>query len=64
MFVFGGGALRTFSLDSSGQLDIFGHDGDSPGMDGTQNRPTGLQDKPALPPEDTVLLLTGIADLS
>ena len=27
MFVFGGGALRTFSSDSSGQLDVFGHDG-------------------------------------
>ena len=36
MFVFGGGTLRTFSSDSSGQLDIFGHDGDSPGVDGTQ----------------------------
>ena len=36
MFVFGGGALRVFSLDPSGQLDIFGHDGDSPGVDGTQ----------------------------
>ena len=36
MFVFGGGALRILSSDSPGQLDIFGHDGDSPGMNGTQ----------------------------
>ena len=36
MFVFGGGTLRLLSSDSSGQLDIFWHDGDSPGMNGTQ----------------------------
>ena len=35
MFVFGGGTLRTFPSDSSGQLDISGHDGDSPGVYGT-----------------------------
>ena len=35
MFVFGGGTLRLLSPDSSGQLDIFWHDGDSPGMNGT-----------------------------
>ena len=28
--------LRSFSLDLSGQLDILWHDGDSPGVDGTQ----------------------------
>ena len=32
----GGGTLRLLSSDSSGQLDIFRHDGDSPGMNGTQ----------------------------
>ena len=32
----GGGTLRSLSSDSSGQLDIFWHDGDSPGMNGTQ----------------------------
>ena len=36
MFVFGGGSLHVFSSVSSGQLDIFGHDGDLPGVDGTQ----------------------------
>ena len=30
------GVLRLLSSDSSGQLDIFWHDGDSPGVDGTQ----------------------------
>ena len=34
--VFGGGGLCSLSSDSSGQLDILWHDGDSPGMDGTQ----------------------------
>ena len=29
-------ALRTLSPDSSGQLDIPWHDGNSPGVDGTQ----------------------------
>ena len=33
---FCGGALRTLSPDSSCQLDVFWHDGDSPGVDGTQ----------------------------
>ena len=33
---FCGGALRTFSPDSSCQLDVFWHDGDSPGVDSTQ----------------------------
>ena len=33
---FCGGTLRTLSPDSSCQLDIFWHDGNSPGMDGTQ----------------------------
>ena len=32
----GGGTLRSLSSDSSGQLDIPGHDGNSPGVDGTQ----------------------------
>ena len=32
----GGWTLRLLSPDSSGQLDIFWHDGDSPGVDGTQ----------------------------
>ena len=31
-----GGTLRLLSPDSSGQLDIFWHDGDLPGMNGTQ----------------------------
>ena len=35
-FFCGGGTLRSFSSDSSGQLDIFWHDGDSPGVNGTQ----------------------------
>ena len=35
--VFGGGVfLRSLSLNSSCQLDVFWHDGDSPGMDSTQ----------------------------
>ena len=29
-------SLRSFSLDLSCQLDVFWHDGDSPGMDSTQ----------------------------
>ena len=33
---FCGGTLRTFSPDSSCQQDILGHDGNSPGVDGTQ----------------------------
>ena len=36
MFGFGGGTLRLLSSDSSGQLDVFWHDGDSPGVNGTQ----------------------------
>ena len=28
--------LRSLSSDSSGQLNVFGHDGNSPGVDGTQ----------------------------
>ena len=37
MFVFlGGDTLRSLFLDPSGQLDVFWHDGDSPGMNGTQ----------------------------
>ena len=36
MFVFGGGTLRTLSPDLSGQLHIPWHDGNSPGVDGTQ----------------------------
>ena len=31
-----GGTIRLLSSDSSGQLGIFWHDGDSPGMNGTQ----------------------------
>ena len=33
---FCGGTLRTLSPDSSCQQDVFWHDGDSPGVDGTQ----------------------------
>ena len=33
---FGGGTLCVLSPDSSCQLYIFGHDGNSPSMDGTQ----------------------------
>ena len=33
---FCGGTLRTLSPDSSCQLDVFWHDGNSPGVDGTQ----------------------------
>ena len=33
---FCGGILRTLSPDSSCQLDVFRHDGNSPGVDGTQ----------------------------
>ena len=33
---FCGGTLRTLSPDSSCQQDVLWHDGDSPGMDGTQ----------------------------
>ena len=29
-------SLRSLSSDSSGQLDVFGHDGNSPGVDGAQ----------------------------
>ena len=36
MFVFGGGTLRTLSPDSSCQQDVFWHDGDLPGVEGTQ----------------------------
>ena len=36
MFVFGGGTLHMLSLDSSCQHDVPGHDGNLPGMDGTQ----------------------------
>ena len=36
MFVCGSGTLRSLSSDSSGQLDVPGHDGDSFCMDGTQ----------------------------
>ena len=36
MFVFGGGTLRMLSPDSPCQQDVLGHDGNSPGMDGTQ----------------------------
>ena len=31
-----GGGLHSLSLDLSGQPDILWHDGDSPGVDGTQ----------------------------
>ena len=34
--VFCGGTLRTLSPDSSCQLDVFWHDGNSPGVDSTQ----------------------------
>ena len=34
--LFCGGTLRTLSPDSSCQLDVFWHDGDSPGVDSTQ----------------------------
>lgn len=33
---YGGVRLGTFSSDSSGQLDVLGHDGDSLGVDGAQ----------------------------
>ena len=59
MFVFGGGALRTFSSDSPGQLDISGHDGDSLGMNGTQIGVLEQTDEIGL-----CCLLTGSADLS
>ena len=36
MFVFGGGTLCTLSPDLSCQHDVPGHDGNSPGVDGTQ----------------------------
>ena len=36
MYGFGGGTLRMLSPDSSCQLDVFRHDGNSPGVDGTQ----------------------------
>ena len=36
MCVFGGGTLRTLSPDSSCQLDVSWHDGNSPGVDSTQ----------------------------
>ena len=36
MFVCGCGTLRSLSLDSSGQLNVLGHDGDSLCMDGAQ----------------------------
>ena len=36
MFVFGGGTLCTLSPDSSCQQDVLWHDGNSPGVDGTQ----------------------------
>ena len=36
MFVFGGGALRMLYPDPSCQHDVPWHDGNSPGVDGTQ----------------------------
>ena len=36
MFVFGGGTLRMLSPDPSCQQDVLWHDGNSPGVDGTQ----------------------------
>ena len=36
MFCFGGSGLCSLSLDSSGQLDMFGHYGDPLGVDGAQ----------------------------
>ena len=36
MFVFGSGTLRMLSPDSSCQQDVLWHDGNSPGVDGTQ----------------------------
>ena len=36
MFVCGSGTLRSLPSDSSGQLDVLGHDGDSLCMDGAQ----------------------------
>ena len=35
-FCGGGGTLRALSPDSSCQHDVFWHDSDSPGVDGTQ----------------------------
>ena len=35
MIVCGGGTLRSLPSDSSGQLNVLGHDGDSLCMDGT-----------------------------
>ena len=36
MFVCGSGTLRSLSSNSSGQLDVLGHDSDSLCMDGAQ----------------------------
>ena len=63
MFVFGGGTLRTLSWNSSCQHDVPWHDGDSPGMDGTQ---VGIIEQPdkvclRLLPGDTVSPPTGTA---
>ena len=32
----GGGISGSFSTDSPGQLNVLGHDGDMPGMDGAE----------------------------
>ena len=62
----GGGALRLLSSDSSGQLDIFWHDGDFTwhGWHTSWHHQIAGQGKPLLLPGDTVLPLTGTAGLS
>ena len=65
MFVCGSGTLHSLSSDSSSQLDVPGHDGDSLCMDGAQVGvfKQALPDRPLLLLEDIVSPLTGIADL-
>ena len=66
MFVFGGGTLCMLSPDSSCQHDVPFHDGNSPGMDGTQVGIIKQPDKVCLCCflGDTVSLPTGTAGLS
>ena len=60
------GTLRTLSPDSSCQQYVLRHDGNSPGVDGTQVGIVEQPDKVCLrrPPGDTVSPLTGTAGLS
>ena len=66
MFVFGSGTLCTLSPDSPCQQDVLWHDGNSPGVDGTQVGVIKQPDKVCLRCffEDTVSPLTGTAGLS